>query len=249
MPSRQTTRFTSTSLTAAFRLTNQARGQLNSSPSKADQAALSALRKLPMVDYVEPVMVQGDLHAFAGVGGCDWGSAWTGDRQLTATRDVYSQKFTAMGIPNAWNYSAGAGVTIGLIDTGISSGQGQFTSTFATGSSAGRTMRFLKVASQSSVYDGCGHGTGDRGERDRGEPAVLDPAGQRVGGQADGADAQRGAREVELVFGEILRTIGRDAEPDADARDQCDRRVDHQQPLPADVGQGGAAEQGAEHEA
>jgi subtilisin family serine protease len=125
----------------------------------ADQAALSAVRKLPMVDYVEPVMVADDLHAYAGVGGCGFGSAWTGDRQLTSTGDVYSQKFTAMGIPNAWNYSSGAGVTIGLIDTGISSGQGQFTSTFASGASAGRTLRFMKVASQSSVYDGCGHGT------------------------------------------------------------------------------------------
>lgn len=125
----------------------------------ADQAALSAIRKLPMVDYVEPVMIEGDLHAFAGVGGCDWGSTWTGDRQYTSTSDVYSQKFTAMGIPAAWNYSTGAGVTIGLIDTGISSGQGQFTSTFASGSSTGRTMRFMKVPSQASVYDECGHGT------------------------------------------------------------------------------------------
>lgn len=125
----------------------------------ASQATLSVIRKLPMVDYVEPVMIPGDLHKFAGVGGCDWGTAWTGDRQLTSTRDIYSQKFTAMGIPAAWNYSTGAGVTIGLIDTGISSGQGQFTSTFASGSSTGRTMRFMKVASQASVYDECGHGT------------------------------------------------------------------------------------------
>jgi subtilisin family serine protease len=125
----------------------------------SDAGALSAIRRLPMVDYVEPVMVAGDLHAFAGVGGCGYGSAWTGDRQYTSTSDVYSQKFTGMNIPAAWSLSSGAGMTIGLIDTGISSGQGQFTSTFATGSSTGRTIKFLKVASQSSVYDGCGHGT------------------------------------------------------------------------------------------
>lgn len=125
----------------------------------SDAGALAAIRKLPMVDYVEPVLVAGDLHAFAGTGGCGYGSAWTGDRQYTSTSDIYSQKFTGMNIPSAWSLSAGAGMTIGLIDTGLSSGQGQFTSTFASGSSTGRTIRFMKVASQSSVYDGCGHGT------------------------------------------------------------------------------------------
>ncbi|HEY7769462.1 S8/S53 family peptidase [Longimicrobium sp.] len=125
----------------------------------SDAGALSTIRKLPMVDYVEPVLVAGDLHAFAGTGGCGYGGAWTGDRQYTATSDIYSQKFTGMNIPSAWTLSAGAGMTIGLIDTGLSSGQRQFTSTFATGSSTGRTIRFMKVASQPSVYDDCGHGT------------------------------------------------------------------------------------------
>ncbi|HEX5726342.1 MAG TPA: S8/S53 family peptidase [Longimicrobiaceae bacterium] len=126
----------------------------------AGPAALQAIRKLPMVDYVEPVYVADDLHAFAGVGGCGWGSAWTGDRQYTASGDVYSQKFTAMNIPSAWTLSSGAGITIGLIDTGISSGQGQFLSTFTAGESYGRTLRLMYVSpSFSSAYDACGHGT------------------------------------------------------------------------------------------
>jgi subtilisin family serine protease len=125
----------------------------------ADQAALSAVRKLPFVDYVEPVLVQQELPQFAGVGGCGWGSAWTGDRQYTSTGDVYSQKFTGMKIPSAWSYSSGAGIKIGLIDSGISSGQGEFTSYFTSGSSTGRTLTLLRIASQPSVYDDCGHGT------------------------------------------------------------------------------------------
>ena len=125
----------------------------------ADQAALAAIRKLPFVDYVEPVTVQQDVPQFAGVGGCGWGSAWTGDRQYTSTGDVYSQKFTAMNIPAAWGLSSGAGIKIGLIDSGISSGQGQFTSTFAPGSSTGRTLSLRRMASQPSAYDDCGHGT------------------------------------------------------------------------------------------
>lgn len=125
----------------------------------ADQAALAAVRKLPFVDYVEPVVIQQEVPQFAGVGGCGWGDAWTGDRQYTFTGDIYSQKFTAMGIPGAWSYSQGAGIKIGLIDTGISSGQGQLVSSFTAGQSAGRTLSLLKVSSQSSVYDECGHGT------------------------------------------------------------------------------------------
>jgi subtilisin family serine protease len=125
----------------------------------ANPAALSAIRKLPFVDYVEPVLIQQELPQFAGVGGCGWGSAWTGDRQYTSTGDVYSQKFTGMNIPAAWSYSAGAGIKIGLIDTGISSGQGQFVSTFTAGQSYGRTLSLLRISSQASAYDECGHGT------------------------------------------------------------------------------------------
>jgi subtilisin family serine protease len=125
----------------------------------ADQAALSAIRKLPFVDYVEPVLIPQELPQFAGIGGCGWGSAWTGDRQYTSTGDIYSQKFTGMGIPSAWSYSSGAGIKIGLIDSGLSSGQGQFMSTFTSGQSSGRTLTLLRLTSQASVYDDCGHGT------------------------------------------------------------------------------------------
>jgi subtilisin family serine protease len=125
----------------------------------ADQAALAAVRKLPFVDYVEPVIVPQELPQFAGVGGCGWGSTWTGDRQYTSTGDVYSQKFTGMNIPAAWGYSSGAGIKIGLIDTGLSSGQGQFMSTFTAGQSYGRTLTLLRLSNQPSAYDDCGHGT------------------------------------------------------------------------------------------
>jgi subtilisin family serine protease len=125
----------------------------------ADEAALRAVRRLPIVDYVEPVYVENDLHSFAGVGGCGWGTTWGSDRLYTHSGDVYSQKFNAMGIPAAWSLSSGAGITIGLTDTGISSGQGQFLSRFGSGSSGGRTLTLARVSSMPSVYDECGHGT------------------------------------------------------------------------------------------
>ncbi|HYH82161.1 MAG TPA: S8/S53 family peptidase [Longimicrobium sp.] len=122
--------------------------------------ALQAVRRLGFVDYVEPMVAVGDINSHAGVGGCGWGSTWTGDRQYTASGDVYSQKLTAMNVPAAWTLSSGAGVTIGLIDTGLASTQGQFMSTFNSGESSGRTLRLMYVTpSFSSAYDECGHGT------------------------------------------------------------------------------------------
>lgn len=121
--------------------------------------ALAAVRKLPFVDYVEPVFGDPMPQQFAGVGGCGWGSAWTGDRQYTASGDVYSQKWTAMNIPAAWTLSSGAGVTVGLTDTGISANQAQLLSQFATGESTGRTVRLFYLTHLGSAYDDCGHGT------------------------------------------------------------------------------------------
>ncbi|HEV2146180.1 MAG TPA: S8/S53 family peptidase [Longimicrobiaceae bacterium] len=121
--------------------------------------ALAAVRRLPFVDYVEPVLAEQAMQQFAGTGGCGWGSSWTGDRQYTASGDVYSQKFTAMGIPDAWTLSSGAGITIGLTDTGISANQAQLLSQFATGESTDRTVRLFYLSHLGSAYDECGHGT------------------------------------------------------------------------------------------
>lgn len=121
--------------------------------------ALAAVRRLPFVDYVEPVLAQDGLPQFAGVGGCGWGSAWTGDRQYTSSGDIYSQKLTAMRIPDAWALSSGAGITVGLTDTGISSNQAQLLGQFATGESTGRWVRLFYLSHLGSGYDQCGHGT------------------------------------------------------------------------------------------
>ncbi|MGI9181933.1 MAG: S8 family peptidase [Longimicrobiaceae bacterium] len=121
-------------------------------------AALTAVRRLPIVDYIEPVMVEQDQPQWAATGGCGYGGSWTGDRQ-SLSGDVYSARFTAMRIPAAWRLSNGAGITIGLTDTGISSTQAQLGSQFASGESGGRTIRLFRLSSQSSVYDQCGHGT------------------------------------------------------------------------------------------
>lgn len=121
--------------------------------------ALERLRRLPMVDYVEPVMAEQEMQQFAGVGGCGWGSTWSGDRQYTSTGDVYSERWKAMRIPDAWSLSTGAGVTVGVTDTGISTGQRQFFEHFTAGASGGRWIKYLNVSSMGTPWDECGHGT------------------------------------------------------------------------------------------
>jgi len=76
--------------------------------------------------------------------------------------------FTQHNIPSAWNVSTGAGVTIGVIDTGISPNQTLLGSSFNNGLSSGRSIQKYgtyvdSIWPWSSTTDGpndqCGHGT------------------------------------------------------------------------------------------
>ncbi|MGE0079403.1 MAG: S8 family serine peptidase [Bacteroidales bacterium] len=71
-------------------------------------------------------------------------------------------------IPSAWAYSTGSGITVGLIDTGVSSEQSLLGSNFNQGYSTGRTIKKYGVYVNSiwpwaTTTDGsadkCGHGT------------------------------------------------------------------------------------------
>ncbi|WGH75401.1 S8 family serine peptidase [Tenacibaculum tangerinum] len=76
--------------------------------------------------------------------------------------------FDAHNIPQAWNYSTGAGVTVAVIDTGLSPQQRWMNQYFNDGYSSGRTVQKYGTFvdswwSWSNNYDGvndkCGHGT------------------------------------------------------------------------------------------
>jgi subtilisin family serine protease len=128
-------------------------------------AALRTLRRLPMVDYVEPVRARGDMPQWGATGGCGWPGVWAEPLETATTGDRYSLRFDAMGIPAAWNVltggrrTSGAGVTIGSIDTGISFGQEELRTGFAAGSVPTRTVRHYFLSSLGSSDDACGHGT------------------------------------------------------------------------------------------
>jgi subtilisin family serine protease len=76
--------------------------------------------------------------------------------------------FSKHNIINAWSYSTGAGITIGVVDSGVSSEQSLLGSSFNNGLSSGRSISKNGVYVDSiwpwsTGYDGsadqCGHGT------------------------------------------------------------------------------------------
>jgi hypothetical protein len=125
--------------------------------------ALRAVRKLPIVDYVQPVMVEsglGGIWASDGSGGCDYGS-WSGGGYPTSTGEAISASARAMGIDDSWRRSSGAGVTIGLTDTGISPNQPELATPagFTAGASGGRFILYGNTSNMSSPFSSCAHGT------------------------------------------------------------------------------------------
>jgi subtilisin family serine protease len=78
-----------------------------------------------------------------------------------------SWNYPEMGIDQAWNYSTGSGITIGMIDTGLSPDQDNLGNKFNSGYSQNRTVERIGTYQTGSwwwkKYDGpddkCGHGT------------------------------------------------------------------------------------------
>jgi hypothetical protein len=76
--------------------------------------AFQKLRRLPMVDYIEPARARGDVAQWGAVGGCGWPGAWDGEALAsTPAGDRYSARFDAMAIPAAWNVPTADGAPAG----------------------------------------------------------------------------------------------------------------------------------------
>ncbi|NIF07004.1 S8/S53 family peptidase [Chryseobacterium sp. Tr-659] len=135
------------------------------------EETITALRQMKTIRYVEP----GDYHYFeiearynnaakssgSGSSGCGFSSATLNAADYTSTTPSAKipWAFTKHSIPDAWNYSTGAGVTIGLIDTGVSPEQTLLGSSFNNGASSGRTISKYGVYNSDGSGDQCGHGT------------------------------------------------------------------------------------------
>lgn len=144
------------------------------------QETIIALRHLKNIRYIEPA----DYHYFenenkfkgntakssGSSSGCGFEStALNAADYTTVTPNAKAPwSFYKHNITSAWSYSTGAGVTIGLIDSGVSPEQTLLGSSFNNGLSTGRTITKVGVHVDSiwpwsTGYDGsndqCGHGT------------------------------------------------------------------------------------------
>jgi subtilisin family serine protease len=140
----------------------------------SDLEVISRLRSLDNVRYVEPLSYEVDFQKYGeGERYSDSGCSNDPNYNLAglytdiAPGAKMSWNYPQMGIDQAWNYSTGAGVTIGMIDTGLSPDQDNLGSQFNSGYSQNRTVERVGTYQTGSwwwkKYDGpddkCGHGT------------------------------------------------------------------------------------------
>jgi subtilisin family serine protease len=143
------------------------------------QETVIALRKMKNIRYIEPAdyryfenerKFNGAAKSSSSSSGCGFESTAlnTADYTTVTPNAKAPWSFTKHNIINAWSYSTGAGVTIGVIDSGVSPEQTLLGSSFNNGLSSGRTISkngvyVDSVWPWSSGFDGpndqCGHGT------------------------------------------------------------------------------------------
>lgn len=141
-----------------------------------DIEVIQQLRASENIRYIEPLAYQVDFptdpnRKETSDSGCgsnvgDFGIP-TSDYSVITPNAKASWHFDQMGIRSAWNYSTGSGITVGLIDTGLSPDQDNLNSNFNSGYSNNRYVeRYGFYASGMWWWkeidgpdDQCGHGT------------------------------------------------------------------------------------------
>jgi subtilisin family serine protease len=132
------------------------------------QAAMSAVRHLPNVEFLEPRLAPVQPHAPGG--GCtgnayngdpEGGDVFTGTPATVSPGDKLSANFDNSRVQEAWQRGAtGAGVTVGVVDTGVFSTQTQLQpADWNDGMSSGRTLLAIDASGSSTISDECNHGT------------------------------------------------------------------------------------------
>ena len=133
---------------------------------------LEVLRNNPNIRYLEPSGYTYFAHeaVLKSSSGCNTSpsSVYTADYTTIVPGSRQSWTYSHHNIPQAWNYSTGSGITVGLIDTGVSSEQSLLGSNFNQGYSSGRFIQKYgtyvnSIWPWSTTTDGpndkCGHGT------------------------------------------------------------------------------------------
>lgn len=143
----------------------------------AKQETIIALRQSKYIRYIEPAdysylnAQNSETRSSVGTSsGCGYDAETlaAADYTTTTPNAKVPWTFTQHNIPSAWNFSTGRGVTIGIIDTGVSPSQSLLGANFNNGLSSGRTIQKNGVYVDSiwpwstttdGVNDLCGHGT------------------------------------------------------------------------------------------
>jgi serine protease len=133
-------------------------------------STIEALRALPEVRYAEVAGYDpegGDQRSDSGCGVSPNYSIPSADYTTVTPGGKVPWNYSHMNIQNAWSYSQGAGITVGLIDTGVSQDQNKMGSQYSSGYSTGRSIQKYSThysgmwwwTSLDSPHDQCGHGT------------------------------------------------------------------------------------------
>ncbi|MGV9002856.1 S8 family peptidase [Flavobacterium sp.] len=140
------------------------------------QETVMALRKNGFIRYFEPsdykyVTNQNvQYRSSSSSSGCGYESSALSSADYTTITPNAKVPWTFYkhNIPSAWNYSTGKGITIGVVDTGLSTNQSLLNTNFNNGNSSGRTVSSYgtyvdSIWPWSNTTDGpndqCGHGT------------------------------------------------------------------------------------------
>lgn len=135
---------------------------------------IKTLQKTDQIRYLDPIgygfYLQEDNSNQQKSAGCSKSgqSINSGDYRVISPNARLPWNFDIHKVPQAWNYSTGAGITVGLIDTGISASQNLLGSGFNDGASNGRFVQRFGTFIDSPWWwsnnidgpnDKCGHGT------------------------------------------------------------------------------------------
>jgi subtilisin family serine protease len=124
-----------------------------------DKSVLTALANLENVRYLEPLDYWPDQIERSS-SGCDNSTTAINSSDFSTITPAarLPWNFNNINIPAAWNTAQGQGITIGVIDAGISSSQTLLGSQFQNGLSGGRTIT-TDYTLGTSAFTSCTHGT------------------------------------------------------------------------------------------
>lgn len=119
-------------------------------------------------DFYKPEGYQAAMLRSSSGCGEDGSDIYNNDMSNILPNAQMSWTFKRHKINRAWNLSTGAGVTVGVIDTGVSESQSLMNDMFNSGDSSGRSIELYGTFIDSpwpwstnydGPYDRCGHGT------------------------------------------------------------------------------------------